>query len=76
MMMLLFYLLLFLAFNVFFVRALLKIYDGIYYILFDSSYDLLSRGFYLLFLLFIFLMLCLVYRKLSIWVQKKVDNEN
>ncbi len=59
-----------LAFWCFFMRVLFKIYDGIYYVLFDSSYDLLARVFCLLLLLFVFLMMCLIYRKMSIWVQK------
>lgn len=40
-----------LAFWCFFMHVLFKIYDGIYYVLFDSSYDLLDRGFYPLLLL-------------------------
>lgn len=52
-----------LAFWYFFMCVLFKIYDGIYYVWFDSSYDLLDRGFYLLLLLLVFLMACFIYKK-------------
>lgn len=52
-----------LAFWCFFMRVLFKIYDGIYYVLFDSSYDLLDRGFYSLLLLLVFLIACFIYKR-------------